>query len=172
LESVTEDQLSTEDEEGEQLRKNIIYNYHLSLGMSQEKANKMAERAFAGGTDIEDAKEYLETLKDHYKSKYTELIDNGKKQAQELKKKQEEDVKKMKETLLKDSKIMGDIEIDSKTRQLAFDNWMKPTHRTENGTYQSEIQKYIAENPTDFQMKVALLFTMTDGFTKMGKVIQ
>jgi hypothetical protein len=49
---------------------------------------------------------------------------------------------------------------------------MKPTHRTENGTYQSEIQKYIAENPTDFQMKVALLFTMTEGFTKMGKVIQ
>lgn len=49
---------------------------------------------------------------------------------------------------------------------------MKPTHRTEDGSYQSEIQKYISDNPTDFQMKVALLFTMTDGFTKMGKVIQ
>ena len=88
------------------------------------------------------------------------------------KRKQEEEIKKMKETLLKDSKIMGDIEIDSKTRQLAFDNWMKPTHKTENGSYQSTIQKYIAENPMDFQMKVALLFTMTDGFTKMGNVLK
>lgn len=49
---------------------------------------------------------------------------------------------------------------------------MKPTHKTENGVYQSAIQKYIAENPADFQMKVALLFTMTDGFTKMGNVLK
>lgn len=172
LESLTDEQLSTEDEEGEQLRKNIIYNYHLSLGMSQDKANKMAERAFAGGTDIEDAKEYLEALRDHYKGEYKKLIDEGKKQNQEAKKKQEEDIKKMKDTLLNDSKIMGDIEIDARTRQLAFDNWMKPTHKTENGVYQSAIQKYIADNPTDFQMKVALLFTMTDGFTKMGNVLK
>ena len=172
LESLTDEQLSTEDEEGEQLRKDIIYNYHLSLGMSQDKANKMAERAFAGGTDIEDAKEYLEALRDHYKGEYKKLIDEGKKQNQEAKKKQEEDIKKMKEALLNDSKIMGDIEIDARTRQLAFDNWMKPTHKTENGVYQSAIQKYIADNPTDFQMKVALLFTMTDGFTKMGNVLK
>lgn len=84
--------------------------------MSQDKANKMVERAFSGGTDIEDAKEYLESLKDHYNGEYNKLIEDGKKQAQEVKKKQEEDVKKMKETLLKDSKIMGDIEIDAKTR--------------------------------------------------------
>lgn len=172
LESLTDDQLSSEDEQGEQLRKNIIYNYHLTLGMSQDKANKMVDRAFSGGTDIEDAKEYLESLKDHYNGEYNKLIDDGKKRIQEAKKKQEEDVKKMKETLLKDSKIMGDIEIDARTRQLAFDNWMKPTHKTEEGVYQSAIQKYIAENPTDFQMKVALLFTMTDGFTKMGNVLK
>ena len=81
-------------------------------------------------------------------------------------------MRKAKETLLKGNNILGDIEVDARTRQQAFDNWMKPTHRTEDGSYQSEIQKYIAENPTDFQMKVALLFTMTEGFTKMGKVIQ
>jgi hypothetical protein len=140
--------------------------------MSQEKAQKMVERAFSGGTDIEDAKEYLDSLREHYKKEYNQLIEEGKRTVQEARKKQEEDMKRAKDTLLKGSNILGDIEVDAKTRQQAFDNWMKPTHRTENGTYQSEIQKYIAENPTDFQMKVALLFTMTDGFTKMGKVIQ
>ena len=67
---------------------------------------------------------------------------------------------------------MGDIEIDAKTRQKALDNWMKPTHRNEEGIYQSALQKYIAENPVDFQMKVALLYTMTEGFTKMGNVLK
>lgn len=172
LDSITDDVINQETNEGENLRKNLIYQYHIILGMSQEKAQKMVERAFSGGTDIEDAKEYLDSLREHYKKEYNQLIEEGKRSVQEARKKQEEDMKKAKDTLLKGSNILGDIEVDAKTRQQAFDNWMKPTHRTENGTYQSEIQKYIAENPTDFQMKVALLFTMTDGFTKMGKVIQ
>lgn len=172
LDSITDDVINQETTEGENLRKNLIYQYHIILGMSQEKAQKMVERAFSGGTDIEDAKEYLDSLKEHYKKEYNQLIEEGKRSVQEARKKQEEDMKKAKDTLLKGSNILGDIEVDAKTRQQAFDNWMKPTHRTENGTYQSEIQKYIAENPTDFQMKVALLFTMTEGFTKMGKVIQ
>lgn len=172
LDGVTDDAINAETKEGESLRKNLIYQYHINLGMDETKAVKMVERAFAGGTDIEDAKDYLDSLKEHYKKQYTSLIENGKRTVQETKKRQEEDMKKAKETLLKGTNILGDIEVDAKTRQQAFDNWMKPTHRTEDGSYQSEIQKYISDNPTDFQMKVALLFTMTDGFTKMGKVIQ
>jgi hypothetical protein len=172
LNNVTEDAINADNAEGESLRKNLIYQYHINLGMNETKASKMVERAFAGGTDIEDAKEYLDYLKEYYNNQYTSLIEKGKKEAQEMQRKQEEDMKKAKETLLKGSNILGDIEVDAKTRQQAFDNWMKPTHRTKDGNYQSNIQKYIAENPTDFQMKVALLFTMTDGFTKMGKVIQ
>ena len=172
LEDISDDMINAETQEGEALRKNLIYQYHINLGMSEAKATKMVERAFSGGTDIEDAKEHLDSLKDHYKKQYSSLIENGKKATQEAKKKQEEDMKKAKETLLKGKNILGDIEVDARTRQQAFDNWMKPIHRTEDGSYQSEIQKYIAENPTDFQMKVALLFTMTEGFTKMGKVIQ
>lgn len=172
LEDISDDMINAETQEGEALRKNLIYQYHINLGMSEAKANKMVERAFSGGTDIEDAKEHLDSLKDHYKKQYSSLIESGKKAAQEAKKKQEEDMRKAKETLLKSNNILGDIEVDARTRQQAFDNWMKPTHKTEDGSYQSEIQKYIAENPTDFQMKVALLFTMTEGFTKMGKVVQ
>ena len=172
LNNVTDEAIAAENAEGESLRKNLIYQYHINLGMSEAKATKMVERAFAGGTDIEDAKDYLDSLKEHYNNQYTSLIENGKKATLEAKRKLEEDMKKVKETLLKGSNILGDIEVDAKTRQQAFDNWMKPTHRTEDGSYQSEIQKYISDNPTEFQMKVALLFTMTDGFTKMGKVIQ
>jgi F0F1-type ATP synthase membrane subunit b/b' len=172
LDTITEESITLESKEGETLRRNLIYNYHIALGLSEDKANKMVDRAFTSGTDVEDAKEYLDALKEHYSKEYNQLIEDGKKQIQENKKKQEEEVKKVKESLLKDSNILGDIEIDAKTRQKALDNWMKPTHRNEEGIYQSALQKYIAENPVDFQMKVALLYTMTEGFTKMGNVLK
>lgn len=171
LDNLTDEQISEETPEGENLRKALIYQYQMSLGVSEERAHKMVERAFSNGTDVEDAKDYVEALKDYYKGEYKKQIDFGNQQLAERKKEQEESIKKFKDTLLNDKKILGDIEIDDKTRQLAFDNWMKPTHKTEQGDYQSAIQKYIAENPADFQMKVALLFTMTDGFTKMGKIL-
>lgn len=171
LDTVTEDQIDDESAEGEKLRKGIIYQYQRSLGLDEDRANKMVDRAFKGGTDVEDAKEYLELLKTYYKDEYQKEIDAGKQAIADRKKKQEEDVKKFKNSMLKDAHVLGDIEVDAKTRQQAFDNWMKPTFRSEDGNYQSAIQKYIAENPMDFQMKVALLFTMTDGFTKMGKVL-
>lgn len=172
LDNISDSQLEEETQEGENLRKALIYQYQINLGLSEDRANKMVERAFSGGTDIEDAKEYLEALKDFYRDKYTEQINAGKKEVQERKKQQEEEIKKFKNTLLKDAHILGDIEVDERTRKLAFENWMTPTHKNEQGNYQSAIQKYIAENPMDFQMKVALLFTMTDGFTKMGNVLK
>lgn len=172
LNSLTDEQISAETEEGEKLRKDILFAYQMSLDGNEERAKKMVERAIHQGTDVEDAKEYREALRDYYQNEYQKKIDEGKSLAETKKKQQQEEIKKFKETLLTDKKILGDIEVDDKTRQLAFDNWMKPTHKTEQGTYQSTIQKYIAENPADFQMKVALLFTMTDGFKNMGNVLK
>lgn len=171
LNNLTEEDVTAETQEGENLRKTLIYQYQVSLGLNQDRATKMVERAFAGGTDIEDAKEYLELLKEKYQNDYKNLINEGKEQAKLAKQKQEEEIKKFKKTLMEDKTILGDLAIDAKTREKAFDNWMKPTYKNEQGQYQSAIQKYIAENPADFQMKVALLFTMTDGFTKMGNVL-
>ena len=65
LEDISDDMINAETQEGETLRKNLIYQYHINLGMSEAKATKMVERAFSGGTDIEDAKEHLDSLKDH-----------------------------------------------------------------------------------------------------------
>lgn len=172
LDTLTEEQISAEGDEGEQLRRDLIKTYQLSLDGNEDRAKKMTERAFSQGTDMDDAKDALAALKDYYKKEYQKQIDEGKAAAEARQKQQQEDIKKFKDTLLTDKQILGDIEVDEKTRKLAFDNWMKPTHKTEKGTYQSSIQKYIAENPMDFQMKVALLWTMTDGFKNMGNVLK
>lgn len=172
LDSLTNEMIEAETAEGENLRKGIIYQYQLNLGVNEKRAQKEVERAIASGTDIEDAKEYLETLKTSLKDKYNELIEDGKKQMQAQKEAIEENAKKMKKSMLEDEKILGDIVVDKVTRQKAFDNLMKPTYKTKEGVYQSEMQKYISENPQDFQMKVALLYTMTDGFKNMNNVLK
>ena len=171
LDSLTNEMIEAETAEGENLRKGIIYQYQLNLGVNEKRAQKEVERAIASGTDIEDAKEYLETLKTSLKDKYNKLIEDGKKQMQAQKEAIEENAKKMKKSMLEDEKILGDIVVDKVTRQKAFDNLMKPTYKTKEGVYQSEMQKYISENPQDFQMKVALLYTMTDGFKNMNNVL-
>ena len=61
LNSITEDSISEEGEKGENLRKNIIYEDYIQKGFSKERAIKAVERSIAAGTDIEDAKEALQS---------------------------------------------------------------------------------------------------------------
>lgn len=67
LDNITEDNISAEDEAGENLRKNLIYQDCINKGFSQQKAMKMVERSIKAGTDIEDAKDALQDNKTFYK---------------------------------------------------------------------------------------------------------
>ena len=170
LDNVSSENLEAETAEGENLRKAVIYQYYINKGESQERAQKMVDRAFSSGTDVEDAKDFIEELKTSTKEKYTALIEEGKRQAQEAKKQQEAALTKAKKTILEDENILGGIAVDKVTRQKALDYWLKPVHKREDGTYQSELQKYATEHPDEFQMKIALLFAMSDKFKSPEKI--
>ena len=170
LDNVSSESLEAETTEGENLRKAVIYQYYLNKGESQERAQKMVDRAFSSGTDVEDAKDFIEELKTSTKEKYTALIEEGKKQAQEAKKQQEAALTKAKKAILEDENILGGVAVDKVTRQKALDYWLKPVHKREDGTYQSELQKYATEHPDEFQMKIALLFAMSDKFKSPEKI--
>jgi hypothetical protein len=170
LNKVTEDSIEAETPEGENLRKAIIYQYYIDKGESQDRANKMVERALSGGTDIEDAKEFLEELKTSTQNKYAALIEDNKQQLQNYKKKQEAELNKAKKSILEDEHILGDVVVDRQTRQKALDYWLKPVYKKEDGTYMSELQKYANENPQEFQIKMALLFAMSDKFKNPEKI--
>ena len=170
LDNVSSENLEAETAEGENLRKAVIYQYYIDKGESQERAQKMVDRAFSSGTDVEDAKDFIEELKTSTKEKYAALIEEGKRQAQEAKKQQEAALTKAKKTILEDENILGGIAVDKVTRQKALDYWLKPVHKKEDGTYQSELQKYATEHPDEFQMKIALLFAMSDKFKSPEKI--
>ena len=170
LDNVSSENLEAETAEGENLRKAVIYQYYINKGESQERAQKMVDRAFSSGTDVEDAKDFIEELKTSTKEKYAALIEEGKKQAQEAKKQQEAALTKAKKAILEDENILGGVAVDKVTRQKALDYWLKPVHKKEDGTYQSELQKYATEHPDEFQMKIALLFAMSDKFKSPEKI--
>ena len=61
LNTIDEETISAESEEGEVLRKKILFQDYINRGFSKERAEKAVNRAITNGTDIEDAKEALES---------------------------------------------------------------------------------------------------------------
>lgn len=172
LNSITEEQLSIEDEQGERLRKQLLQQDFINRGYSQERAISMTEKLFASGEDIEEAKQALQGNKDFFNNKYREILDDAKKKEEEDKKAAKKQAEQLKKDILSGDKIFGEIEIDKSTRQKVYDNISKPVYKNpETGEYLTAVQKYKLENENDFIKNVGLLFTLTDGFTNLEKLV-
>ena len=173
LNSITEDSISEEGEKGENLRKNIIYEDYIQKGFSKERAIKAVERSIAAGTDIEDAKEALQSCKDQVNKAYNDAI----KKAEEEKANEETELKEqaeaLKKSILSDKKPFGDLEIDKSTRQRVFDAISKPVFTDpETGERLTALQKYEADNHNDFMKYVGLTYVLTDGFKSLDGLVK
>lgn len=173
LDGVTDDALSNENDEGETLRRNLIYQDYINRGFSKERATREVERSFKAGTDIEDAKEALQSNKDYYNDAYEGLI----KEAKEADRKEQEKLKKqaedLKNSILNEEKAFKEIELDKATRQRVYDSIMKPIYTNpETGEKLTAIQKYESENKTEFLKNIGLFYVLTDGFKKLDGLVQ
>jgi hypothetical protein len=165
LSSVTDASVTAESEAGEQLRRNLIYQDYLNKGYSQARAQKLTERTIEAGTDIEDAKEALQSNKEFFQEQYDNLLKEAEEEAMEQKKTQQKEAAALKDSLLKDKDILGDIDLTSDIRKKAYDNIAKPVYKdTESGEYLTPLQKYQMEHRSEFLKYVGLLFTVTNGF--------
>lgn len=171
LDSITEDTISDESEKGELLRRQIITQDYLNRGFSQDRAKREVDKSFKAGTDLEDAKDALVSNKEYFSESYESLIEEGKKRDQEIvanQNKQKEDLKK---SLLEDKEVFKGVTLDKNTRQQVWDNLTKPVHKDDKGNYYSAIQKYERENKSDFMKKIGVLFTLTNGFKDIEKLV-
>lgn len=165
LDNISEDRLNEESEQGEQLRKNLIYQDFLNRFGNKDRAAKEVQRSINSGTDKEDALEALQSNKDYFKSQYDKLVED----AEEASRKAKEEIKnkseRLKNDILKSDKVFGDIPVDSKMRQKIADNITKPTYKDkETGELYTAVQKYEMDNPEEFLKTVGILFTLTNGF--------
>ena len=173
LNSLQDSALSDESDKGEKLRQQLIYQDFINRGYSKERAQREVQKSFNSGTDIEDAKEALASNKEFFQNEYDNLI----KEAQEEEKKEiqerKEQAEKLKKSILEDSKVFGELQIDKATRQKVFDNISKPVYKDpETGMLFTAIQKYEMDNKNEFLKNVGLLFTLTDGFKNLDGLIK
>lgn len=172
LDSVKEEAITDESEKGEKLRKDLIYQDLLNRGYSKERATREVKKSFDSGSDIEDAKDALISNKEFYDSKYKELIEESQKEIKAEKERTKKQAEQLKKSLLESEEVFKGISIDEKTRKKAYENITKPVYKTEDGEYLTAIQKYEEDNPIEFRRALSILFTMTDGFTNIDKLIQ
>lgn len=172
LDKITDDIISDESEQGENIRRQMIYNDFINRGYSKERAEREIKKSFDSGSDIEDAKEALQSNKEFYKKSYDKLVNEAKLEAENANKQMKEDSEKLKNSILNDSKVFGDLQIDTTTRKKVLDNISKPVYKDPNtGKLLTAIQKYEAENKLDFIKNVGLLYTLTDGFKNLDSLV-
>ena len=172
LDAIKEEYITDETEKGERLRKNLIYQDFRNRGYSEARAKREVEKSFNAGTDIEDAKEALESNREYFSNQYQDLIKEAQEEAKEEQRKIKEEAAQLKKSMLEDKEVFTGITLDKTTRQKAFDNITKPVFKTEDGEYLTAIQKYEMDNPVEFRKYLSVLFTMTDGFKNIDGLVK
>lgn len=173
LDNIKEESISDEGDNGEKLRKDLIYQDFINRGYSKERATREVQKSFNAGTDIEDAKEALKSNMDYFKDKYNELINEAKSEAAEEEKERKEKAEKLKTSIFNDKEVFGDLYVDKSTRQKIYDNIVKPIYKDpDTGEYFTAIQKYEMENRVDFLKNISLIFTLTDGFKNLDGLVK
>lgn len=168
LDSLTEEAISAEDENGENLRKQLIYQDLINKGYSKEEAQEELKDIFDNGSDVRKAKRALTSNKEFFKAGYKKIVDDAKAEAEEEENERKQQAATLKKAILEDKEVFGELKLDKSTRQKVYDNISKPVYKDkETGELYTALQKYEMENKTDFLKNVGLIFTLTDGFKNL-----
>ena len=164
LDTINDEVLSAEGEDGENLRRQIIYNDLINKGYTQERAQREIEKSFKSGSDVEDAKDALEALNKFYKEGYENIQKEAKKQAEDAREQQKKQTEDFKKLVLEDEIKLGDTVLDKKTCQRVYDAVSKPVYKDKDtGKLLTAVQKFQKEQPLEFLKQLGMWFILTDG---------
>ena len=174
LNSIDEKTLSAEGDEGENLRKKILFQDYINRGFSKERAEKAVTRAIDNGTDIEDAKEALESNKVFFKEEYQQLLDDAKAEKENEEKENKAKAERLKKSILEgDMKFFEDVDVDVKVRQAAYDAISKPIYKDpKTGETYTAVQKLELDNSEEFLAKLGLIYALTDGLKSLDGLVK
>lgn len=163
LDSITEDALNDEGEQGENLRKQLIFNDLITRGYSRDRAVREVEKSFRSNSDLEDAKDALASLNSFYRSGYEKIQQEAKDKAEDAKKARQKDEATFRKMVLEDDIVLGETKLDKRTRQRVFDAVTKPVYKDpDTGALLTQVQKYQKEHPLEFFKQIGLWFVLTE----------
>lgn len=171
LDEIDENILSEDSQRGKNLRRIILRQDYITKGFTEDRADREVKRILESPTDIEDAKDALQSVRGFYEDKYNSLIEKGKEEARERQNKTKREAAEFKKTVLEKENILGDIPLDKPTRQKAYDYMTKVVRTSEDGEQLTAVQLYADEHPVEFRTILGVVAALTDGFTKPGNLL-
>lgn len=161
LESITEDDLTTDQD----LRRQIIYQDFINQGFSEQKALKLANRSFEVDEDVDDAKEALENIKLGLKEKYKEQVEYEKNEKIKAQKAFETRQKELEKSILETAEPLKGIKLNETARKHVLSTMMIPVSKNpETGTDENALMKDQRESK-DFSQRLYTVYTLSKGFT-------
>lgn len=176
LNGISSDSVKAEGKEGDDLRGYLIYNDYIKRGFSDERARREVKKAFDSGSDIEDAEDALNSLKNSFGKDLDNSMAQARRTYEDAQKKQKETAEKFRKMVIDQEIALGDQKLDKTTRQKVYDAVSTPVWKDpDTGKLLTPVQKFQKENPLEFMKQIGLWYVLTDGgknidgFTK-GKV--
>jgi hypothetical protein len=167
IDSITDDLI----ESNEELRKNIIIDGYVAKGITQAKAEKMAQMHIDLAEDVEEAKAARNEIRAAIQYRNQQEFEYQKTLYEENIKQQKEYEESLRNSFYNTDKIGETFEITRQLKDKMYSVITKPVAKTEDGTLVNAITKYQMENPIDFQHKMAWLYAITDGFKKFDTFV-
>ena len=174
LNDIKEEDLTGEGEEREDLRKRILFQDYINRNFTKERAEKAVMRAVNNGTDVEEAKEALESLKAFYQDSYQKLLDDAKDERERERKKDEAKAERLKKSIFEGNiKLFEDVDVNSKVRQTAYNAISKPIYKDpKTGETYTAIQKLELDNSEEFLAKLGIIYALTDGLKSLDGLVK
>lgn len=171
--SAQEKNIEVEGDAGDDLRRRIILQDYVNKGFKEERARAKVDKIFEDGTEVEEAKESLQSLKTFYEGNYQKLRDDAKAEAEYEAEERKQKAARIRKSIIEDkTKFFGDIEISKEMRQSAYDAISKPVYRDpKTGETYTAVQKLELDNSEEFLAKLGLLYALTDGFKSINGLV-
>lgn len=172
LHGIQNEDILAEGEDGDNLRRRLIMQDLINNGVDEQEAVTKVKEIFKKGNDITEAKKALQANKDYFQKAYKEMAEEQRKKADEWDKSVQKQTEELKTSIMSNDKFLGELDIDEKIKKQALANLSEPKYKDkQSGQMLTAIQRYERENKTEFLKNLGLVFTLTDGFKNMDKLV-
>ena len=156
------------------LQKNIVKQYLKATtnGWSDAKIQKEVDRLDDLGELETEANESFEMLKQHNLQQEQQLVAQAQAERERMIQEQQKTLDTFKKNLDETKEIIPGIQVTPLIKDRIFKTLTTPVAQDAQGNPLNAIAKARAENPLEFEMKLAYLFELTKGFsdwTPLGK---
>ena len=166
--SITDEAIEEESDDGSDLRRTIITNNYLSKGFSEAKAKKLIDKIFESGEDVDEAKDALNELKTIEKQTFEQNKAKLAEQKKVQQKAEKESIDKLNKIVKETKEIIPGLAIPQALKNDVIKGLTQPVAFTEDNRPLDIISKFLYDNPIDGRFKLAYILKATKDLTNMG----